>query len=439
VSGIKATLSMLFLAASLTLGFAAAKADYVVHEWGTFTSLQGADGEQRQWRPRLGADLPSFVYLDNRLNSIGGGYHHQTMLKKSLRFALQRMETPVLYFYADQEMEVDVEVKFPQGSITEWYPRVSHAGPAMRAKSVSPTRTRESFVRWDNVRILPQDSERASLYLDDGKPSHYYPARATESNPLSITTGSGTNELTETEKLLFYRGLGNFTAPLKVSLSGDETKLYLANNSSHKLGDMFVLVVRHGQAKVTRVAGLAAKGQAAVDWKPGNSLQPLESVATKLGEEFAALLVEQGLYPAEAKAMVRTWRGSWFEEDGVRVLYTLSGKWTDDTLPLELTPTPRELVRVMVGRAEFITPKMEWDVLQEIVRFADESTQAAAVKGVRELRLGRFLEPVIARHLGANPTKTFRIAGQGLQVASEARQTLSQTAGNTPGAFVFRQ
>src|SRR5262249_27296266 len=50
-----------------------------VHEWGTFTSIAGRDGNAVLWRPLAGtADLPSFVY------QIGGrtGYRNPTRCPK---------------------------------------------------------------------------------------------------------------------------------------------------------------------------------------------------------------------------------------------------------------------------------------------------------------------------------------------------------------------
>ena len=51
----------------------------------------------------------------------------------------------------------------------------------------------------------------------------------------------------------------------------------------------------------------------------------------------------------------------------MRVFYVLPRQWTDDTLPLTLQPGPRELVRVMVGRAEIIPPAADWELLKQIV------------------------------------------------------------------------
>ncbi len=116
----KTPLASLPLAVALTTGAAPKDqpADLVVHEWGTFTSVQAADGKQVPWLSKIGADLPNFVYLDRNPNSIGAGYLSRSTLGKFTRYARQRMETPVLYFYSDKPMNVDIEVGFPLGSIT---------------------------------------------------------------------------------------------------------------------------------------------------------------------------------------------------------------------------------------------------------------------------------------------------------------------------------
>src|ERR1700730_3571547 len=60
----------------------------VVHEWGTFTSIAGDDGNALLWLPiATKSDLPTFVEHYPDLNVKGG-----------LRGTV-RMETPVIYFY----------------------------------------------------------------------------------------------------------------------------------------------------------------------------------------------------------------------------------------------------------------------------------------------------------------------------------------------------
>ena len=65
------------LIASIPVGIAATRRapDLTVHEWGTFTSLAGDDGQAMQWLPLGGpTDLPCFVeYYKNRLYKVTDG------------------------------------------------------------------------------------------------------------------------------------------------------------------------------------------------------------------------------------------------------------------------------------------------------------------------------------------------------------------------------
>src|SRR5438874_12392819 len=87
----------------------------IVHEWGTFTSIAGKDGVALEWRPLNGAsDLPKFVHT---MQEGSVGLRH--IPGKGDLTARVRMETPVLYFYTPNEMDVSVKVDFPKGKITE--------------------------------------------------------------------------------------------------------------------------------------------------------------------------------------------------------------------------------------------------------------------------------------------------------------------------------
>lgn len=96
--------------------------------------------------------------------------------------------------------------------------------------------------------------------------------------------------------------------------------------------------------------------------------------------------------------MVATWKTSWLTESGTRVLYILPRKWTDETLPLQLDPRPEQLERVMVGRAELITPAIESE-LQALYVALDRGTigRAEGVRHLADLELGRFTEPALSR------------------------------------------
>src|ERR1700691_408939 len=113
---------LVFLCLALSLTFGAqnqpANPDLTAHEWGTFTSIAGRNGQAVRWMPLNGsADLPSFV---EHLNG--------AQFKEGLRGTV-RMETPVLYFYSPHEATVSVKAAFSKGVMTEWYPHASRVEP----------------------------------------------------------------------------------------------------------------------------------------------------------------------------------------------------------------------------------------------------------------------------------------------------------------------
>ena len=149
---------------------------------------------------------------------------------------------------------------------------------------------------------------------------------------------------------------------------------------------------------------------------------PLREVVDRLSQQMKEALSGEGLYEPEAAAMVKTWRESWFEEEGARVIYTLPRAWTDEILPLTLDPKPGQIVRVMVGRAEIIPPATKWELLKQIVRYSegDLAGRQQAVARVQGLGLGRFIQPAVQVVLGNYPSDEFsRAAWELLRAATK--------------------
>ncbi len=324
----------------------------VAHEWGTFTSVANDTGNPAQWAPWSGPpDLPCFVYRDN------------AQLKWKIS-GLVRMETPVIYFYASQAMKVSARVDFPKGLITEWYPSSS----SFRGMSNSRVPMAEGgIITWNDIEVMPD----AKVDLLHGKgASHYYTARATDAASLRVNK--------ETEKLLFYRGVGSFAPPLRAWYPGDG-KLWLHNAGKEPIETVIVFENRGDKVGFRIVPAL--KDEIAVE--PPQMNANLSDLHGKLQHE----LVAAGLYEKEAAAMIETWRDSWFEK-GTRVFYLMPRPAVDRVLPLKITPAPEETVRVFVARLELLSPWME-----------NEITNAANQNDVGSLReYGRFL-PVFAQTL----------------------------------------
>lgn len=389
---------LLIGASMLALQFstAAETADYVAHEWGTFTSVQGSDGVQLEWNPLATTELPSFVYDRNFPEGKSGKPNLARILSKTAFVARQRLETPVIYFYSKEERSVDVSVKFPEGTVTEWYPQQNPLPPAIK-KAGQPA------ARWEKLHVLAPGA-KAPAFPQEEKGSHYYAARVPDANAVQITTPNGA---VQTENFLFYRGVGQFAAPLKVDLEDAERETWRATNIGEEtLTGLMLLELRKDEGRLLLAGDLAPGKSCGLPLLRREAFVPVEKMKEQVRAQMRKSLIAAGLYANEADAMIKTWDDSWFAEQGVRMLYLLPRPWADRVLPLSLKPEPREVARVMVGRAEMLTPKMEKAFTQEVERYrdGDDAAKAVAVTNARSLALGRFAEPAVRRLCLADPT-----------------------------------
>ena len=158
---------------------------------------------------------------------------------------------------------------------------------------------------------------------------------------------------------------------------------------------------------------------------------PIERFAASVADDLAGRLVESGLYPKEARAMVNTWRASYFMSDGVRALFVLPQAWTDRFIPLRITPQPDELVRVMVGRIELLTPERERAAETAISSLAspDPAVRERAFTVLRDQ--GRYVEPIVRRTMESTADEQVRTLCRRLLLTdfvSDIRTSLTDAA-----------
>jgi len=346
-----------------------------VHEWGTFTSVAGPDGNAMEWLPLTGStDLPSFVEHLVEVNFKGG-----------LR-GVTRMETPVLYFYSPRETSVSVNVSFSKGLITEWYPRASVSSvDSGKIMSLYDSRVKGG-ITWKSVHIQPGTP---ADFPNDSSENHYYAARQTSAAPLTVDTTAGPQR----ERFLFYRGVSALAPPLTATVA-DSTVL-LQNHFPEAIPSA-ILFERRGSQLGYRVIG-PLSDQASLTLP-----STLDGSLDALFIELEGMLVSQGLYPDEAHAMLETWRNSWFEE-GSRIIYLVPQPFVDAVLPLRISPAPSSTVRVFVGRLELVTP-----ATQQTVEAAFSSGDRATLA-----KYHRFLEPILRAMLesSTDPVRTERLQG----------------------------
>ena len=416
----KTLLASLLLLAAATLPLRSAEpADFVVHEWGTFTSVQGVDGVQMDWNPLVAPDLPGFVYdvakIQARRAAQLPGVPAFAPRSKTGMTCIQRMETPVIYIYTDKPLTIDVAVGFPAGTFTEWFPAASDIRRLPTQGNDRITSAQSGLLQWPAISVVPPDLSIAALPQEQAG-SHYYAARETDSALLhvpaqigGIVTRSldlqqavtGSHQNVDVEKFLFYRGVANCQAPLTVKPDeANPHRFTVTNSGSDPLEHLFLCDLRTGDGTFRPIPKLAP-GETRTVEHSANEGAPMSA----LSDRMCQALVAEGLYPKEAAAMVKTWTSAWFAEPGLRVLYTLPRAWTDKTLPLRVSPAPRETVRVMVARAEIITPAMEKALLAQVERYlarpATERPQI--VEDTKALGLGRFAEPTLRRIMRSAP------------------------------------
>ena len=338
------------LAASLHLT-AFAVDDYTLHEWGTFTTVIGSDGTHLDGVYREDAPLPRFVYQLDAPPQIAPEVARRTKgLNYSRTFAHVnvRLETPVIYFYTDKAFDAQVDVGFKNGTIGQWYPDRSAGEQRQRHPLLDFAKPREGSIRW-NVHVEPAGEDQSARVFRSGElPCWLYPRY-----PDSALV---TNAKKETEKYLFYRGLGRMELP--VVFTASDRELHATNRGENEIARWLVFDLNEkGHARWWSPDSIAAEtGSVTV---PMDNQPYREDWKKALYADGQKMLMDAGLYRKEADAMLQTWWASYFETPGLRVFWIVPRATVDEILPLKVSPTPKDTVRVIVGRSEILRPSFE--------------------------------------------------------------------------------
>ena len=383
----------------------------VVHEWGTFLAMNGSDGVSLDGMYHEEHSLPSFVHARSR---------------DQLRLPMSRLkgETPVIYFYTRQPQRVQVEVGFPTGLWTQWYPQAAAVAPGI-VQAGSPPRTRDGRIAWD-VDVWPASSGPATLPAADTDALWNY-SRQVDAAYVSAKNSMRPAEEREWERFIFYRGLGEVPMPVQVRFGRGHVTA--STTEPEGLHHLYLLRVENGRGAYAYATALR-QDQGSHEWAVPTmaAALPLDQFVERVSADVARRLVDSGLYEKEARAMVNTWKSSYFTTDGVRLLFVLPQSWTDRFIPMRITPAPEQLVRVMVGRVELL------DAARERRAEAAIRDLASPDAGVRERAFellhaeGRYVEPIVRRALRTTTDERVRTLSRRLLLTdfvTELRTTLT--------------
>lgn len=396
-------------------------AHLVVHEWGTFTSMQGSDGVALEGLHHEEEALPDFVYSRTKLRECPLRDRGYKGLECEVEHVTRKMETPVIYFYSSQGLRERVRVGFDRGLLTQWFPVTDLLGPPEHDRASGPldmSKVEKSFLEWD-VEVLPPGQGLDTVpSVQAGEPWSFQ--RLPDSNVLrTVARRAPRIGPVESEKFLFYRGLGTFDLPIRARVQSDG-RLAISNSGKEPLHGLFVIQVKNGHGSFIEAPIVPAGTQAVEVSTPMSVAAPsvaapsVDAMVERLIPALEAKLVAAGLYPKEAEAMARTWERSYFRSEGLRVLYLVPESLTNAILPLAIDPAPKSIVRVLVGRLECITRETEAEVERALRDRGskDESVRRAAME--RLDRLGRFLEPHLRRALASTQDDRVRASAREL-------------------------
>jgi hypothetical protein len=392
---------------------ARAEAPLVVHEWGTFTSLQDEEGKAIGGINTDDEPVPNFVHCFGTRLLIPPNAPLPNFAKGVPRChpdVTMRLETPVLYFYPSagwKPQPVDVHVAFRGGWLTEFYPDAVSKVPGNDAGTIGHIKSNISGeLTWKNLMLGaegtgPETTEKVWLAPRDVKSA-------------TVKTANGENE-----KFLFYRGVGNVNAPLRIVRNEADKTLEVRDN--HPILSMLNaednLRISAAWLVDVRPDGTCAfKPLGKLEWGKGiratmpSTLNADGFSATnmlRLKNEMRRALIAEGLFTDEADALLKTWEVSYFKNPGLRFFYLCPREDIDGALPLEIS-VPDKTTRVMIGRIEIVTPEQR-ALLRKIAAgpAPNLTTQEAVQKSeiyADYLKLGRFRNALILDEQKRRPT-----------------------------------
>jgi len=376
----------------------AAAEPLVIHEWGTFTSLQDEQGRTIGGINTDEEKLPEFVH-DLAPVPMGTDGDFSPNLIKGRDYCdpsvTMRLETPVIYVHlppGQQQATFDLSVEFRGGILSQYYPLADATvdrqplrrfGEEIRyGETLKSPSGRGHQMRFSQRWFAPELSATTTSTLTwrgivmggAGKvPNTTSPVwlAPRQVNAPTLTVGA------EREKYLFYLGLGHVDAPLVARRSADGATLSVSPRS----GALSASTVPTLWFADLRGDGTAAfRTIATITWhlesddKPATSVFPAGFSSTdysaerltELRSELHAAIMHEGLFADEAHALLNTWEASYFKAPGQRLFFLVPNEWTDHVLPLTISQ-PATVKRAMMGRIELVSPKQR----QALQRIAD--------------------------------------------------------------------
>lgn len=386
----------------------------VVHEWGSMKHQMGTYSSEFDLIGEDQADLPKFV---------------QVWADQPVAVPMM-IEKPILYFYTDKKTTVNVNVKFPKGILTQWYPDVMRFTPQRyhtRPGQVLPSRMFRNGMLWWNQVVLDPDADPATFARVDENHPWWHIVRDTDATPALVPPKVNRGRFIRpvpaprrpapkpgeaqpdapkpvvkkhtAERFLFYRGAGDFTPTVMPTPSNQFANLSVrvphTSPVATELAGAFLVKVKGSDARIVHSPKLTGGDKMTLG--PAGDAKPVAEAAATAKAQLTESLEAAGLFPKEAAGLVKIWGDDMFTTPGERLLYVMPRHEADAMLPLSISPKPTDVVRVLITWVEVSTPEAERRVM-ELVEQLDSNLADEREAAEEELRkLDRFAEAILLR------------------------------------------
>jgi len=237
-------------------------------------------------------------------------------------------------------------VTFHGGWLTQYYPDAEVSAPGLDAGRIGKLNgTTDGTLAWHGLTIGTAGAgpeTKAPVWLA----------------PRTVAAAGVTTAKNESERFLFYRGVGNISPPVGVSRSTDGATLEIRGQSPESLRSLWLVdVTSDGRCALRSLSGAVKTGAdhlltSATFASADYAVESLAAIRTSLKRA----MVQEGLFADEADALLNTWETSYFRRPGLRLFFLVPTAWTDRMLPLRLS-VGADVKRVMIGRIEIVTPQ----------------------------------------------------------------------------------
>eukprot|EP00752_Nemacystus_decipiens_P014411 g12820.t1 len=387
---------------------AALKSGLVAHEWGSMKHHVGSNTSEFDLMSEDRSDLPSFVKVWSGTVQLEGFI----------------VEKPILYFYTDKPQKVNVNVGYPEGLLTQWYPDVTSFAPQQikRKKSEkSHPMPRNGTLSWQQVELNPDFAPSLFAGVNENHP-WWHIVRDTDATPLRTVDARRRQAF---ERFLFYRGAGAYKPMVtpKRSEAGDAFSVTVPF-SQIDLRGVFLVRVNDSGATITHAPLLRATKTLTLAGP--KAVKPIGQAADLAKAQLTESLEAAGLFPKEAAGLVKIWGDDMFTTPGERLLYLMPSNEVERVLPLTIDPEPSQTVRALIAWVELATPEAEQRVMDLVEQLGsqDPAQRAKANKELREL--DRFAEAILRRTLETTADASDRQEAAVLQQIKQILRGLEQ-------------